>query len=387
LESLNIYRKKTVWKLLLLVFAIIIGFGSLFYTSWLVEDLKNEEREKAELLAEATRRIISENSAGSDLDFLFSIIDKNTTVPVIWADAEDNILSSHNFDSLKIRDASYLPAQLRKLKSKTDPILIEYEDGVKQYIYYKDSVILTRLIYYPYVQLAVILLFISISYFAFSMSRKAEQNQVWVGLSRETAHQLGTPTSSLSGWVELLRMKYPESELSDELSRDVERLEKISDRFSKIGSVPELDKVSINDLVGNSLDYLKLRSSSRVDFSISSGVKDDFEIPLNSSLFEWVIENLCKNSIDAMDGEGKIDISIEKVQDSILIDISDTGKGIPKTAQKNIFKPGYTTKERGWGLGLSLTKRIIEIYHKGKIFVRHSEPGKGTTIRIILNIK
>lgn len=384
---MNIYRKKTVWKLSLLIFAILIGLASLLYTKYLVEDLKIEEKKKAELLAGATRELISKSSDNEDLEFLFSIIDNNNTVPVIWADDKDNILSSHNFDSVKILDETYLQSQLSKMKEKTDPIIIDYEDGVRQYIYYKDSIILSRLIYYPYVQLAVIVIFLIMAYFAFSMSQQAEQNQVWVGMSKETAHQLGTPTSSLSGWVELLKIKYPENNISDELSRDVARLEKITDRFSKIGSVPELKKENILDIVKNSLDYLIQRSSSKVEFSVKSSIPEDLLIPLNMSLFEWVIENLCKNSIDAMGGKGKIDIQLSGGHDTVLIDIKDNGKGIPKSVQKDIFKPGYTTKQRGWGLGLSLSQRIIETYHSGRIYVKHSDPGKGSTIRIILKTK
>lgn len=384
---MNIYRKKTVWKLSLLIFAILIGLASLLYTKYLVEDLKIEEKKKAELLAGATRELISKSSDNEDLEFLFSIIDNNNTVPVIWADDKDNILSSHNFDSVKILDETYLQSQLSKMKEKTDPIIIDYEDGVRQYIYYKDSIILSRLIYYPYVQLAVIVIFLIMAYFAFSMSQQAEQNQVWVGMSKETAHQLGTPTSSLSGWVELLKIKYPENNISDELSRDVARLEKITDRFSKIGSVPELKNENILNIVKNSLDYLIQRSSSKVEFSVKSSIPEDLLIPLNMSLFEWVIENLCKNSIDAMGGKGRIDIQLSGGHDTVLIDIKDNGKGIPKSVQKDIFKPGYTTKQRGWGLGLSLSQRIIETYHSGRIYVKHSDPGKGSTIRIILKTK
>lgn len=384
---MDIYRRKTIWKFLLLVFAIIIGLGSLLYTNNLVNDLKNEERKKAELLARTWRRLINSNQDEEYIGFLFSIIENNTTIPVILADENDNIIGYHNFDTLKLKDPAYLPGQLERLKEKSEPIIIDYGDGSKNYIYYKDSIILSRLIYYPYVQLAVIIMFILIAYIAFSMSRKAEQNRVWVGMSKETAHQLGTPTSSLSALSEIIKTKYPGSKISRELNRDVERLEKITERFSKIGSVPELEEENILEVINGSLEYLKLRSSSRITFSIKHDIPIDTIIPLNRPLFEWVIENVCKNAIDAMNGKGSILIKLFPNDDQLIIDISDTGKGIPKSAQKNIFKPGYTTKARGWGLGLSLSQRIIELYHKGRIFVKHSEPSKGSTIRIILKTK
>jgi two-component sensor histidine kinase len=383
---LDIYRRKTIWKFLLLIFAVIIGLGSLLYTHNLVGDLKNEERKKAELLARTFRMLIN-SSEDEEYGFLFSIIENNTTIPVILADEDDNIIGFHNFDTLKLKDPAYLTGQLSRLKEKSEPIVIDYGGGSKNFIYYKDSIILTRLTYYPYVQLAVIIMFISIAYVAFSMSRKAEQNRVWVGMSKETAHQLGTPTSSLSALSELISSKYPGTNISRELNRDVERLEKITQRFSKIGSVPELKSENILSIINSSLEYLKLRSSSRISFTIENDIPEDTCIPLNAPLFEWVIENVCKNAIDAMNGEGSILIKLSGNNELLVIDISDTGKGIPKAAQKNIFKPGYTTKARGWGLGLSLSQRIIELYHNGKIFVKHSEPLKGSTIRIILKTK
>ncbi|HDZ41842.1 MAG TPA: HAMP domain-containing histidine kinase [Bacteroidetes bacterium] len=381
---MDIYRRKTVWKFLLLIFAVIIGVGSLLYTQALVNDLKNEEREKAELLARTWRMLIDSNEDEEYIGFLFSIIENNTTIPVILADENDNIIGYHNFDSLKLKDPAYLGGQLKRLKEKSDPVIVDFGEGFRNYIYYKDSIILTRLIYYPYVQLAVIIMFILIAYVAFSMSRKAEQNSVWVGMSKETAHQLGTPTSSLSALSELISSRYPDTSIAEELNRDVERLEKITERFSKIGSVPELRNENILSIINSSLRYLRLRSSSRINFSIRPNIPEDTLIPLNAPLFEWVIENVCKNSIDAMNGEGNIVITLTGNYEQLIIDIADTGKGIPKSAQKNIFKPGYTTKARGWGLGLSLSQRIIELFHKGKIFVKSSDPSRGTVIRIIL---
>lgn len=384
---MDIYRKKTIWKFLLLIFAVLIGVGSLLYTQALVKDLKNEEREKAELLARTWRMLIDSNEDEEYIGFLFSIIENNTTVPVILADENDNIIGFHNFDSLKLRDPAYLPGQLTRLKEKGDPIVVDFGEGSRNFIYYKDSIILTRLTYYPYVQLAVIIMFILIAYSAFSMSRKAEQNRVWVGMSKETAHQLGTPTSSLSALSELISIKYPGTSIAEELNRDVERLEKITERFSKIGSVPELKSENILSILNNSLKYLRMRSSSRVNFSIKPEIPGETMIPLNAPLFEWVIENVCKNAIDAMNGKGNIEIRLSGNNDQLIIDIADTGRGIPKGAHKNIFLPGYTTKARGWGLGLSLSKRIIELYHRGKIFVKSSDPSRGTVIRIILKTK
>ncbi len=277
--------------------------------------------------------------------------------------------------------------QLLRLQEKSDPIIIDLGGGSKNYIYYKDSIILTRLMYYPYVQLAVIIMFIMIAYIAFSMSRRAEQNSVWVGMSKETAHQLGTPTSSLSALSELIKSKYPGTGISEELNRDVERLERITERFSKIGSVPALTDENIISIIDRSIQYLRQRSGTRVKFRIENRLPGETSVPLNTPLFEWVMENVCKNAIDAMNGEGIINIKLSSVNDQVIIDISDTGKGIPRAAQKKIFKPGYTTKKRGWGLGLSLSQRIIELYHKGKIFVKYSDPAKGTVIRIILSRK
>ncbi|MBS0010512.1 MAG: HAMP domain-containing histidine kinase [Bacteroidales bacterium] len=352
-----------------------------------MNDLKHEERKKAELLARTWRMLIDGNEDEEYIGFLFSIIENNTTIPVILADEYDNIIGYHNFDSLKLKDPRYLPGQLEKLREKSEPIIINYGDDSSNYIYYKDSIILTRLIYYPYVQLAIIILFISIAYLAFSMSRKAEQNSVWVGMSKETAHQLGTPTSSLSALSELIKSRYPGTNIARELERDVERLEKITERFARIGSMPALKNENILSTINSSLEYLRLRSGTRISFSIENDLPDDTTAPLNVPLFEWVIENVCKNAIDAMNGEGNIGIRLSGNSEEVIIDIADTGRGIPKAAHKKIFKPGYTTKDRGWGLGLSLSQRIIEIYHSGRIFVKQSEPSRGSVIRIILKTK
>lgn len=381
---MNIYRHKTLWKFALLLFAVIIGMLSLSYTQNLVKKLKDEERKKVELWAEATRQFINAADSTENLVFLAKIIEENNTVPVIWTDASDNIISVKNFDSVKVRDTKYLLSRLERMKEKTEPIIINLGGGDIQKIYYRDSIILVRLTWYPYVQLTVIVLFILVSYLAFSSSRKAEQNQVWVGMSKETAHQLGTPTSSLAGWIEILQMKHPEVKISEEMARDVTRLEKVTERFSKIGSRPDLDPENITVVIHQAVEYLKSRSSSKVIFTVTPAATTRIIVPINVALFSWVIENVCKNAVDATEGEGRIDLHISVTDEAAVIDITDNGKGMPKSSYKKIFRPGYTTKARGWGLGLSLSKRIIEEYHNGKIFVKQSEPNKGTCIRIVM---
>lgn len=369
--------------LLLLLFAVIIGAGSLIYTRYLVGILKQEERKKVEQWAEATR-LITEADSSQNIEFLYSIIETNTTIPVILTDESDSIISSGNFEETRLRDPLYLRSQLEIMKHKNDPIAIDLGGNHSNLIYYKDSIILTQLNYYPYVQMGIIILFILVAYLAFSSSRKAESNQVWVSMSRETAHQLGTPTSSLSGWVEILQGKHPDIKLTQEIALDVERLEKITERFSRIGSRPVLKNENIISIISRTVDYIKSRTSTKIIFICDFNKQEELIVPVNSSLFEWVIENVCKNAIDATEGRGEIKIKISDLEKNVLIDISDTGKGIPKGAFKKIFSPGYTTKQRGWGLGLSLAKRIIEEFHQGKIFVRNSEPEKGSCIRIVL---
>lgn len=381
---MNIYRKKILWKLALLIAAVIIGVSSLIYTGSLVNRLKEEERKKVKHWAESIQ-LVEITDDMDVLNLLSSIIESNNTVPVILCDENGVIRGHRNFDPSRTEEPGYLQEQLKRLQARSEPIVISFGDNMRSYIYYSESIILTKLRYYPYVQLTIIIFFIAVAYFAFSISRKSEQNQVWVGMSKETAHQLGTPTSSLEGWVELIKEKYPGDNIHSELSRDVARLEKITERFSSIGSRPELFPENIRQIIENSIDYLKRRTSSKVKYNISFNVSDDILIPLNASLFEWVLENLIKNSIDAMNGVGELNVNVNETQSSLLIDIGDSGKGINKAAFKRIFKPGYSTKERGWGLGLSLSKRIIEIYHHGKIFVKWSEPGKGTIIRLIIN--
>ncbi len=382
---MDIYYRKQRWKLYLFLFAAMIGIGSLLYTNRLVKKLSVEEKKKVELWAEATRQLADISLTGQDFGFPLHVVQYNTTIPVILADQDENIIEKRNLDSLKMGNPDYLKRQLQKMKDENQPIEVDLGDGLVNYVYYRNSTLLTELTYYPYIQLGVILLFILVAYLAFSASRKAEQNQVWVGLSKETAHQLGTPTSSLIGWVELLKEKHPDKKLVNELEKDAGRLEQITERFSKIGSKPVLEDENIREVLQDSMDYMKSRTSEKIRIDLETE-DEGITAPINKALFQWVVENLCKNAIDAMDGTGSLKISVKSLARQIAIDFDDSGKGVPKNRQKTIFKPGFTTKQRGWGLGLSLAKRIVETYHQGKIFVLQSEPGKGTTIRILLRV-
>ena len=317
--------------------------------------------------------------------FFSEIVLNSASVPVIITDStQTKVIEYGQLDPKKVADSLFLQKTLRNMADDNEPIEIELADQGKRYIFYQNSELLTRLMYFPYFQLGIIGLFLFIAYVLFSSARRSEQNQVWVGLAKETAHQLGTPISSMIAWIELLKLEGHESETIDELNKDVERLHKITDRFSKIGSTPVLKKENIVEVINNDISYLRTRSSKKVEFSVNSLKDEKIYAPINLHLFDWVIENLCKNAIDAIAGKGKIDIDISEDERHVIIDISDNGKGIPKSEFKTIFNPGYTSKKRGWGLGLSLAKRIIKEYHKGKIFVKSSVLGKGTTFRILL---
>lgn len=383
---MNIYSQRQVWKIFLLIAALMIGAASLLYTNKLVKEISTEEKKKVELWANGTRQLANLNQEMGDISFVFEVIKNNTTVPVILTNEKNEIISFRNLDSLKATKQEYLRAQLKKMREQRSPIIIELLNGQKNYIYYKDSTLLTQLRYYPFFQLAVIGLFLFVSYLAFNSSKNAEQNQVWIGMAKETAHQLGTPISSLMAWIELLKIKESDKDYHSEIEKDLERLQTIADRFSKIGSSPKLKESNLLEVLEHAIDYIKKRSSEKVKFSISSSLEESSqEVPLNIPLFEWVIENLFKNAIDAMNGVGQISVNISSMKDMIFIDINDTGKGIPKSKFKTIFKPGFTTKSRGWGLGLTLVKRIVEDYHAGQIFVKQSEINKGTTFRIVLH--
>lgn len=381
---MNIYAQKQRWKLLLLTAALLIGAASLWYTNKLVKSLADEERKKINLWAEATKKLADVSELNTDLGFPYAVISDNTTIPVVLTDSSFGMITYRNLDSVKMLDKAYAAREIAEMRDSHDPIQITLPDENRNYILYKDSTLLVKLRYYPYFQLSVIALFLFVSYLAFSNSRKSEQNQVWVGMAKETAHQLGTPLSSLIAWMEILKMKGLSSEYTGEIQKDIQRLQTITDRFSKIGSAPSLQKENVQEVLDHSINYIKTRTSDKIVFSLQNNSNAQVFAPMNVPLFEWVIENILKNAIDAMTGEGKITATITDQQQFVYIDISDSGKGISKGNFKTVFKPGYTTKSRGWGLGLSLSKRIIEEYHDGQIFVKHSEPNKGTTFRIVL---
>ena len=318
--------------------------------------------------------------------FISEVAVNSASVPVIVTDStKENVTAAGNIDTLKIKDKAYLQTTIAAMASQNQPIEVEFGDGSKSYIFYQESILLTQLKYYPYVMFGIIGLFLLVAYLLFSTARRVEQNQVWVGMAKETAHQLGTPLSSLMAWLEYLKSKGLDEETSREIEKDVKRLETITERFSKIGSVPKLDYVDLVMVLEDSINYMKLRTSKNVVFTINAGNQEEVMAQLNIPLFEWVIENLIRNAVDAMNGNGAITITLADQTQFVYIDVADTGKGIPKSKYKTVFEPGFTTKQRGWGLGLSLTKRIIENYHSGKIFVKSSEIDKGTTFRIVLN--
>lgn len=380
------FRKKTLWKVALLLTALLISLASLIYTNYLAERLKESEKKKVRLWVEATKKLNDPDTQSGDLSFLLKVVQQNETVPVILVNENEEITSYRNLDSTKVEDSQYLQNKLAEMKAANEPIVSEDKYGNKSYVYYKDSVLVTQLRYFPYVQLLVIALFFGVAYIAFSASRKYEQNRVWVGLAKETAHQLGTPLSSLMGWVSYLKASEKlDEEITQELEKDINRLQVVTDRFSKIGSVTHLQKVNIYEEIEGTLQYLRSRFSDKVQIKMDENANHNVRAKLNASLFDWVIENLVKNAIDAIEKEGKICFNIEDRDNWVIIDIADTGKGINRSEFKSIFEPGFTTRKRGWGLGLSLSKRIIEHYHKGYIFVKSSEINKGTTFRIKLH--
>jgi signal transduction histidine kinase len=383
---LNIYRRKTILKALLLGTALLAVVASQRYTQGLVMRLQAEERSKVELWAMATGRLITSSGEESDdYELVATIIENNTSVPLILTDGEGDIISSANFRARHSGDTAFLERELRKITERSEPIKIDLGDNHFNYIWYKDSTILRKVRYYPYIQLLVIVLIAAVSYAAFSSSRKAEENQVWAGMSKETAHQLGTPVSSLSAWIDMLREKHPEESLAIEMEKDIERLGKVTQRFSGIGSKPLPERCDLNALVAGTVSYLRNRTSSKVIYAIVNNTPSEkITLLLCPELFEWVVENICKNAVDAMEGEGKLTITFSLNAKNIITDFEDTGKGIPRGSVRTIFLPGYTTKRYGWGLGLSLAKRIVEEYHNGRIFVHSSDPGRGTCMRVIL---
>ncbi len=380
-------QKQHRWKLLLLLLAIGIVFFTLWYTQRLASDIAKEEIKKATEIADAYLVLNDNQSNELELSKALDKIKVNENIPVIWSNSNDEILDYKNFDSLRIKnDSKYIQKELKKLKTIQQFIKIELPDNEIQYLYYKDSNLLVSIRKYPYYVLMLVALFFGISYAAFTSARKAEQNQVWVGLAKETAHQLGTPLSSLTAWIDILREKLNSEDdafMFDEMQKDIDRLVLIAERFSKIGSVPELEKHRIIDVLQNGIDYISKRASKNIHIFLVKDTDVNLFASLNPPLFEWVLENIMKNALDAMEDKGEIHVQAFEKEGMIYVDISDTGKGIPKNNFEQIFNPGFSTKKRGWGLGLTLARRIIEEYHHGKIFVKESSP-KGTTFRIVL---
>ncbi|MEG0994093.1 MAG: HAMP domain-containing sensor histidine kinase [Bacteroidales bacterium] len=376
----NIYETRENLRILFIIIALCLVGSFLYISNSLMKSLEAEERSKMEIWAEATRQLASDDTE-TDMGLVLKVIQSNTTIPVVIMDEEGSFLWNINFDIDGKDTISFLSKKVEELKQKNNKIEVVITEEMKQYLYYDDSVLLKQLSYYPYIQLIILLLFILISYFAFASTKKAEQNQVWVGLSKETAHQLGTPISSLMAWIEYLRYSEPTPDVLDDMNKDIVRLNTIADRFSKIGSQPKLEILDINQSLTEATTYLKKRISSKVDVKVDLPT-ERLQIMASQPLFEWVIENLCKNSVDATNGHGKIEFSLFQEDNKVIIEICDNGKGIPKNKFKTIFHPGYTTKKRGWGLGLTLVKRIVEEYHHGRIFVKESVPHKSTVFRI-----
>ena len=378
----SIYDARERLKYIFIFAAILIAIVSVVVSDILIKDLAREEREKIEVWAEATRVVTSEEPS-LNMNLILKIIQGNTTIPVLLCNDRDSVLTYKNIELPETGAEAFLQEKLKEFKNKNVPIAVDMEDGTFQYLYYDDSTNLKRLLVYPYAQLSVVAVFILIAFLALASTKKAEQNKVWVGLPKETAHQLGTPISSLIAWIEYLKTKDVDAYLLGEMDKDVKRLETIAERFSKIGSNPDPVPVNICDSIRSALDYMGTRISSKVHIHLELP-EHPVLVLMNGSLFAWVIENLTKNAVDAMEGQGKITYTLEEKGDKVRIDVTDTGRGILKSKFKTVFNPGYTTKKRGWGLGLSLVKRIVESYHGGKIYVRWSEMGKGTTFRIEL---
>ncbi|MDF3077311.1 MAG: histidine kinase [Sphingobacteriaceae bacterium] len=399
---MNPYDQKRRWKFLLLAFAVIIAGASLWYTNYLVKNISVAERTRAEIWATAQKEIASMYDANDEFVTLIYSIRDSLSLPAIVTDSNENIIYYRGLDSTKtyvkvpaddldshaeqIYDPKYFHNQLAEMKQQHSPIILKISSKDYWKVYYRDSPLLTQLQVFPYIQLTVIAIFLLIAYMVFSSSRRSEQNQVWVGMAKETAHQLGTPISSLMAWIELLKSKFNAEgdPLMIEMENDVKRLEMVADRFSKIGSKPILQSHNVYETVKEYVDYFGVRTSDKIQILIAGD--DQAEALMNIPLFDWVLENLFKNSVNAIEGAGKIEVTVTEnlAKEQVIIDVCDTGKGIPRLKWETIFQPGYTTRKRGWGLGLSLTKRIIENYHNGQIYVKDSDPGRATTIRIVL---
>ena len=394
---MNIYDLRRYGIISFLVMSIVVVAGFLAYSDSLVAELSAQERSRMQIWADATTEIANmaaseTDGSGTTMDFLLSIIEDNHSIPVLLTDAEGNILNHRNFRlpeqvdetvpfALSTTNARYLEKKLAKMRETPNVIEIRVADRDVQYLYYEDSKLLRTLSYFPYVQVAVLLAFVLIVYYAVSSTKRAEQNKVWVGLSKETAHQLGTPISSLMAWMELLPALGVDSDTVTEMNKDVNRLSTIASRFSKIGSRPTLDEADLSEMTAGSVRYMSTRVAKTVNLTLESD-GEPVVVDMSQPLLEWVLENLIKNAVDAMEGRGDIRVKLSKDAQKAVIDVTDTGKGISRKNIKNVFNPGFTTKKRGWGLGLTLAKRIVEEYHRGKIFVKSSTPGAGTTFTV-----
>ena len=375
------------WRTALAMIAIAIVTGTVFYSNYLSKKIAADEREKVAVWVQSlkTRAAVNDQAA---LDLTNAITSHNTTIPIIETDEQDNPsgqLLNNDTAALK-KDSNFLRKKVREFKSQNDAIIVEVNKDpliINKY-YFGDSKLLREVKYYPLIQLLIVALFILITLITITTRNKSTQNQVWAGMAKETAHQLGTPLSSLQGWVELLKEMPGSEKIAAEMIKDVDRLKLVSDRFSKIGSIPQLESINIIEQIENMVAYIKRRAPEQISFNINSAGLKKMDVMANGPLFDWVIENLLKNALDAMEGKGSIQIKIKEETAAIIIEVADSGKGISKQNLRNIFKPGFTTKKRGWGLGLSLSKRIIAQYHKGQLFVKNSELGKGTTFRIVL---
>ncbi len=373
------------WKGIITLLALLIVCATLLYTNSLAKKLAEEEKMKVEIWAEGVKAVAA--SSEEDLSFYNLVISSNNTIPVIMVDESGNIIenSYKNLDSAKVStDSTYLKKKLIEFKQAHPPIIVQFKDQFKSYVYYGESYLLMQLRYFPYIQMSIIALFLVLIFIMLSIASRSLQNQVWVGMSKETAHQLGTPLTSLEAWLEHLKETRESREIAFEMHKDLDRLKLIADRFSKIGSVPKLEPTNVTERLQNMVEYMRKRAPQRVQINLHDNGFTQTHANLSGPLFDWVIENLLRNALDAMEGKGNIDLYLNEQNEQVVIDVSDDGKGIPGRYKDKIFTPGFSTKKRGWGLGLSLARRIINEYHKGNIVLKASEPGKGTTFRITL---
>ena len=378
----DVYTRKIWWKIAIFFFGTIIGLASLLYTETFLGELRNEEERKIKLWAQAVEEVFFAED-DSNLSFFTQIIQDNTTIPVILTDNEGNIIAHRNLSAPESNPEKYLLRKLDEFRTSGQVLENQFADGQTNYLYYKGSNLLTKLRLYPLILLAVIGVYMLISYMAFSNARRSEQNKVWTGMAKETAHQIGTPLSALMGWISYLKEQNPKEIAFGEMEKDIDRLTEITDRFSKIGSQPELGDLSLDQTISRTADYLSTRLGKRISLKTKLGIESN--VQHNGQLISWVLENMIKNAADALEGEGEINIQKKTAATEVHLFISDNGKGIPTNDQRKIFQPGFTTKSRGWGLGLSLAKRIIEDYHKGKVVLVESGTQVGTTFKITLS--